>query len=181
MKGKGLGAFVTRNGSGFGWDRIYRGKRRTLRLSEERRNEAAGSREGEPQSRDRAIAGDVNQVGAEGGREAAKDRGCQAVGERKAGGSHFHGHDFGKEHNHGAVVAAVDEGKPEFDGEQAGERRIAIQPQHGGVGGEKHQESAAEEKWTATDSVGERAHMGSQKRLEAPTQRVTMRLSALER
>jgi len=33
-------------------------------------------------------------------------------------------------------------------------------PQHGGVGGEKHQESAAEEEWTATDSVGERAHNG---------------------
>src|SRR5258708_13665193 len=83
------------------------------------------------------IGGDVNEVGAGGGREAAKDRGCQAIGKREAGGSHFHGHDFGKEHNHGAVVAAVNEGKPEFDGEQAGERRIAKQPQHGGGGGGK--------------------------------------------
>src|SRR5258708_40187733 len=89
-KGKGLGAFVARNGSGFGWDWICRGKRRALRLCEERRDEAAGSREGEPQSRDRAIAGDVNKEGAEGGREAAKDRGCTREGERKAGGSPFY-------------------------------------------------------------------------------------------
>src|SRR5258706_762117 len=95
LQGPRLGAFVARNESGFGWDWICRGKRRTLRLCEERRNKAAGSREGKPQSRDRAIAGDVNQVGAEGRRESAKDRGCQAVGEREAGGSHFDGHDFG--------------------------------------------------------------------------------------
>src|ERR1700720_45415 len=95
------------NESGFGWDWIYRGKRSALRLCEECCDEATSSREGQPQSGDGAVAGDVNQIGAKSGCETAENRGCQAVGEREAGGSHFDGHDFREEHDHGAVVAAV--------------------------------------------------------------------------
>ena len=70
--------------SGFGWDWIRYGKRGALRLCEQRGHEATRGREGQPQAGDRAIAGDVNQVGAERGREAAEDGGCQAVGQGEA-------------------------------------------------------------------------------------------------
>jgi len=50
-------------------------KRSSLWLREESGEEAAGCCEGEPEAGDGTVAGDVDQVGAEGGSKAAKNGG----------------------------------------------------------------------------------------------------------
>src|SRR6266481_1691115 len=151
--------------SGFCGDGIDSRYGRALRPGEEGCQEAASGCEGQPESRKGSIAGDVNQVGAESGRETTKGGCGQAVGEGEAGSAHVDGHDFGEEDDHGAVIAAVYEREPEFDAEQAGEGWIADEPEHGGVGGEQHQESASEQERAAADAVGERAHDGEPEKI----------------
>src|SRR5258708_1509486 len=51
---------------------------------------------GQPHPRHRAVSGNVNQVRADGGREAPEDGGSQAVGECKTRGPHSHLHCLGQ-------------------------------------------------------------------------------------
>src|ERR1700747_1183825 len=67
--------------SGFDRGGSYRCDNRALGLCKQCSKQAAGSRERQPQSGDGSIAGDVNQVGAESGRETTECSCRQAVGE----------------------------------------------------------------------------------------------------
>ena len=71
--------------------------RETRAPGEQRGGEAAGGGEHQPQAGDRAVAGDLDQIGADGRREAAEHRGREAVGEREARRAHTHRHDLGEE------------------------------------------------------------------------------------
>ena len=82
---------------------------RDLRRSgQECGNNSAGGSEGQPQSRNRAIPRQVDQVSADRGRKTAEHGRGQAIGERESRSTNIDGHDLCEENNHGAVVAAVE-------------------------------------------------------------------------
>ncbi len=89
--------------------------RRALRFGKQGGHQAARCRKRQPQSWNCSIAGKVNQVSAECGREAAKNGGCQAIGQSKSGGSDVDRHDFCECYDHGSVITAKNEREPEFD------------------------------------------------------------------
>jgi len=100
----------------------------------------------------------VDQPGGDGRGEAAEDGGRQAVGQREAGGAQCRRHDFGQRDDHGAVIAGVQERQPQLHGQQAAERRRADQPHHGRVGGQQRHRAEDQQRGTAADAVGQRAH-----------------------
>jgi len=124
-----------------------------MRLRQQRRNQAANIGKRQPQTRHGSISGYVNQVRADCRSEASEKRRGQAVGQREARGPHAYGHDLGQEHDHRAVVATVNKGEPQFDGEKAREGRLVDQPEHGWIGGEQHQQRASDQRGTTSDSV----------------------------
>ncbi len=77
--------------------------------SQKGRQQAERCAEGQPKSWHRPVSGDVNQVRADGGREASEDGCSQTVGKRKTRGPHTNRHDLGQENNHRAVVAPIEE------------------------------------------------------------------------
>src|SRR6266851_522143 len=79
-----------------------------LRSGERRCDKSAGGGKGQPQPRNSAIPGEMNQIGADSWRKSAEDGGGQTIGERETRGTNVDGHDLRQEYDHGAVVAAVD-------------------------------------------------------------------------
>ena len=100
-----------------------------LRRERERGRQSADGGERQPKARNGAIAGDVDQVGADGRRKSAEDGGGKAVGQREAGGAHFNRHNLRQENRHRSVVSGVEKRKPKLHDQQARERRGAHQPQ----------------------------------------------------
>src|SRR5882762_1415946 len=92
-------------------------QRSELRSGQKGGHQTACGGERQPQPRHRSIPGDMDQIGADCRSKAAKDRGGKAIGNRETRGPYTDRHDFREENDHGAVVAAVDERQPEFDGE----------------------------------------------------------------
>src|SRR6267143_6668056 len=72
-------------------------------------NNSARGCEGQPQSRNRTIPRQVDQVSADRRCKTAEHSGGQAIGERKSRSTNIDRHDLRKENNHGTVIAAVEE------------------------------------------------------------------------
>src|SRR3979490_351316 len=79
------------------------------RSGQEGGNNSARGSEGQPQSRNRTIPRQVDQVSADRRCKTAEHSGGQAVGERKSRSKNIDGQYLGEENNHGAVIAAVEE------------------------------------------------------------------------
>src|SRR5260370_39765198 len=91
---------------------LARFTRGLLWSGQDRGHKAARGSEGQPQSRNRAVARQVDEVGADRGRKAAEDSGGQAVRQRESCGSYINRHYFRQEHAHRTVAAAVPERRP---------------------------------------------------------------------
>src|SRR5260370_27121017 len=72
---------------------------------QDRGHKAARGSEGKPQSRNRAVARQVDEVSADRRRKTAEDSGGQGVRKRESCGSYIDRHDFRQEYDHRTVVA----------------------------------------------------------------------------
>src|SRR5215472_8170733 len=94
-----------------------------LRLGQKCCRQSTTRRKRKPQTGNRAVSRDMNEIGAEGGRKPTEDGGCQAVSKRETGSPHVPRHDLRQKNHHCSVVTAENAGQPEFHRQQSGKRR----------------------------------------------------------
>jgi len=129
-----------------------------LSLGQKCRSESTGSRKRKPETRNREVSRNMNEISADGWCKTAENGSRQAIGEREPGSPHVDRHNLCQKNDHCTVVASEDARQPEFHRQQSGEGRRANQPQHCRISGDQHEYRENEEQGPTSQPVRNRTH-----------------------